>query len=131
MKNLTDLIINNNHLSEIDLLTNLTNLRVLNVASNDIAVFPAGLTNLVLLKDFDCNSNSIKDLTNFTPCSAFSAMQVLNLSGNELKKLPREIGTLITLEKFMIHENELTDLPSEIGLLANVVELCLVHFFFL
>lgn len=126
MKNLTDLIINHNHLTQIDSLTHLTNLRVLNIASNDISVFPSGLTNLVLLKDFDCNGNTIKDLTNFIPCSTFTALQVLNLSGNELKKLPKEIGSLTTLEKFMVHENELVELPTELGLLSNVVELCLV-----
>jgi Leucine-rich repeat (LRR) protein len=119
---------NHNHLAHIDLLTGLTNLRVLNVASNDISIFPAGFTNLVMLKDFDCNGNTIKDLTNFIPCSSFTALQQLNLSGNELQSLPTEIGTLTTLEKLLVHENEITALPTELGLLSNIMELCLVSY---
>lgn len=127
LKNLTELILNHNHLSSIDILTGLTNLRVLNIASNDIAVFPVGFNNLVMLKDFDCNGNTIKDLTNFVPCSTFTGLQQLNLSGNELKSLPTEIGTLTTLERLLVHENELSSLPSELGLLVNVMELCMVR----
>eukprot|EP01126_Amoeba_proteus_P008861 TRINITY_DN13361_c0_g1_i1.p1 TRINITY_DN13361_c0_g1~~TRINITY_DN13361_c0_g1_i1.p1 ORF type:complete len:285 (+),score=44.87 TRINITY_DN13361_c0_g1_i1:132-986(+) len=123
MTGLTELIINHNHLAQIDYLTNLTNLRTLNIASNDITIFPVGFSKLALLKDFDCNCNSIRDFTNFIPCSSFTALQVLNISGNELRFLPSEIGALTTLEKILVNENELAILPTEIGLLTNVVEL--------
>ena len=44
----------------------------------------------------------------------------LNISGNKLTTLPKEIGNLINLQHFDCHLNNLTTLPQEIGKLNNL-----------
>ncbi|MGB5915648.1 MAG: leucine-rich repeat domain-containing protein, partial [Phormidesmis sp.] len=61
----------------------------------------------------------------------------LDLSGNELKELPAEIGQLTQLEKLTLGKfdeqtfqsvgNQLSSLPAEIGQLQNLSQLYLSH----
>jgi Leucine-rich repeat (LRR) protein len=46
------------------------------------------------------------------------ALRRLNVSENELPKLPPEIGKLVSLQTLSVMDNQLTDLPSEIGKLV-------------
>jgi Leucine-rich repeat (LRR) protein len=52
-------------------------------------------------------------------------LKFLNLSENNLKELPPEIGSLKNLETLMINNNLLTVLPPEIGKLENLKYLIL------
>lgn len=47
----------------------------------------------------------------------------LNLSDNQLNKLPNEIGKLSNLRDLTVENNELTSVPQTVGQLSNLVEL--------
>nr|WP_081098069.1 leucine-rich repeat domain-containing protein [Leptospira borgpetersenii] len=51
--------------------------------------------------------------------------QALNLSGNQLTTLPKEIGKLQSLRELNLSHNQLTTLPKEIGELQNLRKLYL------
>jgi len=73
----------------------LTALRVLSLAHNDLGVIPAEIGNC-------------------------SALRELDIKGNELKALPSTIGNLVNLQKFDARHNELTDLPASFDKLENL-----------
>ncbi|MCK4934876.1 MAG: hypothetical protein KAR79_04750 [Simkaniaceae bacterium] len=50
----------------------------------------------------------------FRSLEQFSALKVLNLSGNSLRTLPRQIGSLINLEELHLADNQFCDFPREI-----------------
>jgi hypothetical protein len=49
-----------------------------------------------------------------------TSLRILNLSVNQIKELPSEIGELKSLQEFYIYENELEVLPVEIGNLTSL-----------
>ena len=54
-------------------------------------------------------------------------LKVLELSGNGLQSLPRQICQLVCLEELYLGHNELRALPKELEKLSNVKKLNLVH----
>jgi hypothetical protein len=53
------------------------------------------------------------------------AIRELNLTGNKLTQLPKEIGNMVNLEKLLLNKNQLTELPKEIGKLKKLKSLSL------
>jgi Leucine-rich repeat (LRR) protein len=78
---------------------------------------------LSLLRDLDASSNNLSSLDSLSPFKELAALQVLNLSGNYLVKIPPEIGNLPALEKLYVSENELIEVPPEMGNLTTLLEL--------
>ena len=52
-------------------------------------------------------------------------LRYLDLSDNQLTKIPKSIGLLTTLRRLNLNENQLTKLPDSFGRLTNLTELCL------
>jgi Leucine rich repeat len=84
----------------------------------------------------DPNASSLdlngRELSEFPPqlfiiLAATNRLKDLNLSNNELTKLPAEIGCLTELEHLSLWVNKLTELPAEIGCLTRLVSLHLWH----
>ncbi|KAJ8299622.1 hypothetical protein KUTeg_023682 [Tegillarca granosa] len=73
------------------------------------------LKDLILRKNFlDSLPSSVYNLNHLT---------LIDLSYNLVKKLPEEIGRVVSLEKLRLDNNQLTTLPDNIGLLHNLEEL--------
>lgn len=104
---------------------------------------------LINLKRLDVNQNSIREIT-FTTSQAqsspvrspatkstawfagidnksntvlYPSIQSLNVSGNPLTELPKEVGLLNKLGSLHISGTEITKLPAEIGLLSDLWDL--------
>ncbi|CAH1779251.1 unnamed protein product [Owenia fusiformis] len=84
----------------IDDLPKFTKLRSLNLADNDLKVFPSSICSLRTLVE-------------------------LNVASNKLCELPAEIGQLSNLQALHVHNNHLWQLPDEIMLLRKLFILVL------
>ena len=128
----TELVLGGNELSGTIPagLGTLANLRVLNLAFNDLrgAIPTAALGNLRNLETLDLghmygfSGGVLADLTNLTK------LKMLNLYGNGLSgPIPREFGDFTNLETLELSYNSLIDsIPSSLGDLANLSRLGLV-----
>ena len=97
---LKELKLNRRNLDHLELLGQLTNLKILDLYPNQRTII----------------SSEIGNLTNLTE---------LYLNQNKLTKIPSEIGNLINLTDLSLHFNRLTIIPSEIGNLTNLTQLSL------
>ncbi|OLT62359.1 COR domain-containing protein [Moorena bouillonii] len=80
------------------------------------------------LKQLDLSSNFLSnDDVNFTEILTkvfnLSQLEVLDLSGKQLKTVPESIGKLTNLTKLNLSGNQLTIVPESIGKLTNLTEL--------
>lgn len=50
----------------------------------------------------------------------FRNLTCLSMARNELRTLPKELGSLVMLERLYVHENPLESLPSELGKLERL-----------
>jgi Leucine-rich repeat (LRR) protein len=57
----------------------------------------------------------------------FVLINSLNVSGNQLKKLPNTIGSLTELQQLDVKHNEISYLPPEIGQLKKCTKMDLSH----
>ncbi len=121
--------VDNNELSgEIPLeLSNLSNLRRLNLVSNQLSgEIPAELGSLSNLRELNLSSNQlIGELP--AELGRVSALRELNLSSNQLTgEIPAELGDLTNLQRLALSNNQLTgSIPAELGSLANLEYLLL------
>ena len=62
------------------------------------------------------------DVTGAVPkvIGAFTAMETLDLSGNEITSVPKEIGACVSLRRLVLTGNRLKTLPKAIGQLASL-----------
>lgn len=118
LASLQELILDENNLCDISPVGGLKNLKHLDVASNQLDMFPSEVTNCSLLEIFDGDGNefevvpdSIGNLTNLLR---------LNLNFVGLKFLPESLGNCQSLEELKVHENYLQQLPNTIGLLRRL-----------
>ena len=75
------------------------------------------------IKILDLSFNNIKELP--YDIGEFLNLEILCLSGNQLDTIPQEIKHLIKLKKLYIGFNQLISLPREINKLTNLEELYL------
>jgi len=91
-------------------------------AINWLAQFPKysdiTLEELFEITELDLTGENIKELP--AEIGQFTNLNVLNLSDNKLTKLPAEIGQLINLTDLYLEMNNLRKIPEEIGNLINL-----------
>lgn len=64
------------------------------------------------LVTIDISQNSIEEVSDF---GEMAMLANLNLSGNQIKRIPASISNLKNLENLQISDNKIEDLPKEIG----------------
>lgn len=125
LRNLQELNVSENYLSELNRLEELKNLQILNIGWNDFKTFPNEITKLKKLKKLDIWWNEIRtfpksfyennvnieelnltsmsqfDFTNnLSKIHRFKNLRLLNLGNNPIKKLNIEFNKLSNLETF-------------------------------
>ena len=105
-------------------LGNLSNLKSLNLSSNELTGIPGELGNLSNLESLDLSDNRLTGLPG--ELGSLSNLESLYLSSNELTGIPGELGNLSNLETLFLSFNELTGpIPAELGNLSNLETLYL------
>ena len=130
LKYLESLNLSHNVIGEIsNKITNLQNLKVLNLSDNFISVLPSFLKDLKYLEELLLNNNKIE----FIPTSIqfFPSLKILNICQNNIERIPMEIGLINKLESLSLEKNEFTEIPTTLCYLNNLKHINLEWFEFL
>jgi Leucine-rich repeat (LRR) protein len=127
LTNLQTLIVNNNplihaQLRQLPVLLSLETLHMRNTART-IGNFPAGLDALTNLKDLDLSNNNLARVPE--ALYKLSSLVRLNLSSNEITELSTLMDAWETLEHLNISRNKLTELPASLCKLTSLRKLYL------
>jgi Leucine-rich repeat (LRR) protein len=130
---------------EIELLTNL---RTLEITTNNLTKIPNGIGNLTNLKRLDLSGNYLREiprdfsrLINLTEINVnrnkiqifpqqfcfLTNLTIINISHNELTIITHDISLLQKLNILTLDNNLLCDLPKELGLLTNLTRIDLEY----
>ncbi len=118
IKNLRILIINDNQLNELGLITNLVNLEVLDASNNKINKISAEIANLDKLEQLQLQNNIISKIP--VEISRLKSLEMLVLEGNLIDELPNNIGDLTNLTILDLGNNKIQEIPWEIGSLKKL-----------
>ncbi|HIK07103.1 MAG TPA: leucine-rich repeat domain-containing protein [Trichormus sp. M33_DOE_039] len=99
----------------------LTNLRWLNLHSNQLSNLPPEIGQLLNLRSLDLRSNKLSSLP--PEFGQLVNLRLLDLHSNKLSSLPPEFGQLANLRSLDLCFNQLSSLPPEIGKLVNLQSL--------
>jgi Leucine-rich repeat (LRR) protein len=113
---LRELRVDQGRLEALPPLGTLTELRVLSVAGNRLAVLPAGLP--VSLRELVLAENQLVTLPD--ELTAMSELRVLDVYGNQLSKLPDGLEKLTKLEVLDVEENKLAALAPAVVALPSL-----------
>jgi Leucine-rich repeat (LRR) protein len=102
----------------IHYLTNLTNLKYLNLSGNDLRSIPNKIDNLTKLTHLDLNNNSLHYLPE--SFGNLASLIELNLQDNCLSKLPESFAKLTNLKTIYIDSYKLDILPESIKNIVNL-----------
>lgn len=140
MYRLKELYLESNRLERLPPeLGKLTRLRVLNIgngqdwynvveaqrSANKIRSLPDEIAQLAHLRSFDCSNNAISAIPPgfFDNCTK---LVKLDLTGNQIVRLPGSLGRLVQLEKLLVSHNKIEELPPQVGWLRQLKLLHLV-----
>lgn len=107
--------------SILNLVFHYSPIQILLLGSNKLDSLPAGIKNLVNLRDLQLPNNEIKSLP--PEIKDLENLSYLNISGNLLDSLPPYIGELSNLKELDVSFNQLVELPTEIGKLSKLESL--------
>lgn len=88
------------------------------VARNYFITLPQEIGRMERLQCLDLSSNELIDIPEL-PIS----LKVLNISGNGLATMPKNISKLVHLEQLDVRSNEISDFPQELTQLTNLSKL--------
>jgi Leucine-rich repeat (LRR) protein len=119
LKSLCDLDISHNNLRQVfNKHTILPNLARLVLNHNALAHIPEG--KFIMLTDLTASYNNISDGSNEDILKGSVDLQVLDLSDNNLSRLPESIFHMKLLKRLDFSNNSIPFLPPELGLLSNL-----------
>ena len=105
-------------------LLTIPSLSIVDLSSNRIAQMPdPQLWSARGLRELSLADNRIRKINLTSKSKDFwPEISRLNLSGNRIESLPKEIGDLDSLVALDISHNQITEIPNEVGHLKNVFE---------
>ncbi|MCW6048986.1 leucine-rich repeat domain-containing protein [Lyngbya sp. CCAP 1446/10] len=113
-----------NKLTEFpDVVFQLTNLKILSIAHNQIKVIPEAIGQLFNLTWLYLGGNQITVIPEFI--GQLSNLTHLNLHTNQIKVIPEAIGQLSNLTELILYNNQITVIAEAIEQLSNLTELYL------
>lgn len=101
----------------------LTQLRSLTLANDQVTTLPFDLVKLVNLQDLDLHNNQFTRVP--AGLDQITTLQALYLRGNQLTNVSSALGTLINLQWLDLSSNQLTTVPAELGNLTKLEGLLL------
>ena len=110
-----------NIISNLELLSQLTNLTELYLGGNPLTHIPSEIGNLINLTNLDLCYNQLIDIP--SEIGKLTNLISLNLTDNKITHIQSEIWNLTSLTKLCLDYNQLTEIPSEIGKLTNLIYL--------
>eukprot|EP00397_Hematodinium_sp_SG-2012_P004092 GEMP01004103.1.p1 GENE.GEMP01004103.1~~GEMP01004103.1.p1 ORF type:complete len:1041 (+),score=203.27 GEMP01004103.1:36-3158(+) len=99
--------------------------KILDLRQNMISCLPEGISALVHLEELLLESNQLKKLPK--SIGSFSKMKALILNRNNLTTLPSTICNLASLQVLNVADNMIRQLPVELGKLRNLVAIYVHH----
>ncbi|WP_414655270.1 leucine-rich repeat domain-containing protein [Flavihumibacter sp. UBA7668] len=117
---LETLNVSENYIESIaDQISQLANLRMLDLGHNKLKKIPSSIGDLKKLDSYlYLHNNKIEDLPG--EIGKLELLRYLNCSNNLLTNLPSSIGNLKNLIEFKLANNQLSDLPKEIRTLTSL-----------
>jgi Leucine-rich repeat (LRR) protein len=110
---------------EVELLSNFSKLKELNLSNNHISKLPDGAGNWMNIQKLDISFNEIGSLP--VTFSNLQQMKVLNMSKNEMTNLTYEMTKLSSLEILDLSYNHISELDGKIGTLPSLKVLDASH----
>ncbi len=94
----------------------------LDLLSNDLmGPIPAQIEDLTALQELDLGGNQLTSIPE--ELGNLSNLLILDLSGAGLTSIPGGLGNLANLQELNLEDNQLTSIPSQLGMLVNLQEL--------
>lgn len=121
LTNLKELGLQGNKLRQMPNIWKMTNLRVLNIANNQLTVLPEDIGRLTHLETLAAYNNKLTQLP--ASIGRLANLQLVSLQANQLEQLPEELGKLRKLQSLFLNNNQLTGLPASIGQLDSLKRL--------
>lgn len=94
-----------------------SHLKVISLACNEIATVTPEIAKILTLDSLDLSTNAITD---FAPIVSCSGITELNLSHNNITKVPKNISSMQCLQELNLSQNRLQEFPFD----ANVLPSC-------
>lgn len=111
-------------LTEIpELLTQLTQLKSLDLSDNQISSIPDSIAQLSQLRDLSLGDNQISSIPD--SIGQLSQLQDLSLRGNKISSIPNSIAQLSHLQMLHLGTNQINSIPDSIMQLSRLRELYL------
>lgn len=111
---LRELDIKYNHITNIDVISELPKLEILHAAHNQISSFVGGFERIRLLK---LNSNP---LNKFEITAPLPTLKTLNLSHAQLASIDSAFAHMMNLEQLVLDKNYFVSLPQQLGALSRL-----------
>lgn len=125
---LTKLYLSRNMLVDVNALSALTELTVLNISNNSLVTFPAALSAAnSKLKDLILADNKITTVPATISKLQFPVLTKLDLMGNKFADIPAPIFTVLSLTSLNMSWNLITEVPKAVSALINLTSLALHH----
>ena len=99
-------------------LSNLTQLKELNLDSNQLIELPESLGNLTQLRRLNLNFNQLREVP--VSLGNLAQLEILNLNSNQLREVPRSLGKLNHLRGLNLDSNQLREVPESLGNLTQL-----------
>gem|GEM_PF-1736733 len=119
--NLKKLILSNNQLTEInDEISKLLYLERLEISGNMLTIVPASVLGMKFLTYLDLADN---DITTIENKNNLKKIEYIDLSGNQIKALPRSFGSMKKLKTLDLSDNIIETIPVSLTGLTKLKEL--------
>ena len=99
-------------------ITQLKNLRTLDLSGNQFTTVPDEVAELEYLRKLDMSNNQLTDLPDWL--SRLQSLEKLDMTGNKIGAIPEGVAKLPRLRRLDLFGNKIASVPAGIGRLRNI-----------